>query len=233
MSDQNELTQGGEVVQQQDAANLAQLPENHPVLESLRASREDWKREREQRQAAEAKATEAAKFAQELEQKLSRKHNRPQDAAAVDPDSQQKLENYEQLQSRVKELEANAKANEARERKGRIKAAAVDAFQKAGAHDPSDFFKLEAENFALRDDGSVYAYDGGVEREPSAYIESLKSSRAYMFRSSGAQGMGASTSTPSSVPGGKSFKEMNFTERLQMEVDQPELFRRLKAQSGD
>ena len=108
------------------------------------------------------------------------------------------------------------------------------AASSGGVINPDHLLALKEGELKLTDDGKVKGFLGGVETELSAYIEKLKqpgSGCEYFFHGSGARGMSAAGSTPTNA-GGKDLNSMSFTERLQLEVEDPEQFARLKAAAG-
>ena len=97
---------------------------------------------------------------------------------------------------------------------------ALNAFAQAGAHTPADLYALEREKLELKD-GNVVAVVGGVHTPLDEYVQGLRapgSNRAYHFAGTGARGMSAQGSAPSTA-GGRSWSELSFTEQLQVEVD--------------
>ena len=77
--------------------------------------------------------------------------------------------------------------------------------------------------------------NGGVEQPLNSFVDGLKSPDsqfAYMFASSGARGMGAVGSTPSSVGGENPYATGNFSGVVKLEAENPDLAARLKAQAS-
>ena len=80
-------------------------------------------------------------------------------------------------------------------------------------------------------EGNLVALHGGVEVQLNDHLESLKSPGSgmdYFFAGSGARGMSAAGSS-SSTAGGKSWSGMTVTERIQLEMDNPQRAQQLKA----
>ena len=82
--------------------------------------------------------------------------------------------------------------------------------------------------------GNVIALAGGVQVDLSTHLESLRSPGSgweHHFSGSGARGMSAAGTTSTSV-GGNSWESMSFSEKLALEVQDPQRFAQLKAQAG-
>ncbi len=224
----------GDAVQQKDSVD-AVLPDDHPVVKSMNSLREERNQFRNRAQTAEEEAQEARKLLKEIKRELSKSEARSRETEnrEADQNTQRKLADFDQLQAKVAQLEEDRRLSTERDRKNQIRNAGVDAFAKAGAHSPTDAFALRESDFILRDDGTVVALDGGVEREPTVYAESLKQpdrGMAYMFRSSGAMGMGATSSVP--VTGQPSLGSMSMAEKFQLKDKDPAAFKRMCEQQG-
>ena len=136
----------------------------------------------------------------------------------------------QQLADKQKELDAK----EVQYQQQTIKARAVSAFQQAGVVQSEHMYALLQDKLRLKD-GAVVCLDGGVETDMGSFLNNLRSpesSYAYMFGGTGARGMGAAGSSPTLASGQKSFDQMSFGEKVQMEVENPQLFAQLKAQAG-
>lgn len=115
-----------------------------------------------------------------------------------------------------------------------IKTNVLNAFAQNGVHSPDLLFKLEQDNLRLKDGGEVVALHGGVEVPLDAYVQQLKnpgSGKDFFFTGTGARGMGAVGSAPVGS-GQKGLNDMSFSERLALEVSDPQAFARLKAQAA-
>ena len=89
----------------------------------------------------------------------------------------------------------------------------------------------------LRMNGNdLMVVNGGVEQPLNSFVDGLKSPDsqfAYMFASSGAKGMGAVGSTPSSIGGQENpYTTGNFSAVVKLEAENPELAARFKAQAA-
>ena len=136
---------------------------------------------------------------------------------------------------RISELEQQLEQKDAAYQQQTIQARAVSAFQQAGVQQSDHMYQLLKDKLRLKD-GSVYALDGGVETDLGQFLNNLKgpdSQFAYMFAGSGASGMGAVGSTPSSTAGmDNPYVSKNFTEMIRLETENPELAARMKAQAA-
>lgn len=139
------------------------------------------------------------------------------------------------LKQTIADLEKRIEEKEAAYVEQTVKASAVSAFQQAGVQQPDHMYALLRDKLRLSD-GEIKAIHGGVEQPLTDFVQSLKapdSPYAYQFNGSGARGMSSAGSTPTQIggmenpylPGGSVFK------RMELEMDQPDLAARLKAQA--
>ena len=138
------------------------------------------------------------------------------------------------LQQQLAEMQKQLEDKEAQYQQQTIKARAVSAFQQAGVVQSEHMYALLKDKLRLKE-GAVIGIDGGVETDLGSYLNNLRSADspyAYMFSGTGARGMGAAGSSPTLASGQKSFDQMSFGEKVQMEVENPQLFAQLKAQAG-
>lgn len=139
-----------------------------------------------------------------------------------------------QLQEQIAQLQREKDEMASQHQQATIQAQAVTAFQKAGVQQSDHMYALLKDKLRMKD-GSLVAIDGGVETDLGGYLNNLKSPDsqfAYMFAGSGARGMGAVGSTPTSTGGANPYVTGNFSEALRLEVENPELAARLKAQAS-
>lgn len=140
-----------------------------------------------------------------------------------------------QLQEQIAQLQREKDEMAGAYQQQTIQARAVTAFQQAGVQQSEHMYALLKDKLRLKD-GSVVALDGGVETDLGQFLNNLKSPDsqfAYMFAGSGARGMGAVGSTPSSTAGmDNPYATKNFTEMIRLETENPELAARLKAQAA-
>ena len=134
----------------------------------------------------------------------------------------------------ISELRTQLEAERSATQQQTIKAKAVNAFQQAGVQQPEHMYALHQER--LRMNGNdLMVLNGGVEEPLNSFVDGLKSPDsqfAYMFASSGARGMGAVGSTPSSVGGENPYATGNFSGVVKLEAENPDLAARLKAQAS-
>ncbi len=134
----------------------------------------------------------------------------------------------------ISELRTQLEAERSATQQQTIKAKAVNAFQQAGVQQPEHMYALHQDR--LRMNGNdLMVLNGGVEEPLNSFVDGLKSPNsqfAYMFASSGARGMGAVGSTPSSVGGENPYATGNFSGVVKLEAENPDLAARLKAQAS-
>ena len=145
-------------------------------------------------------------------------------------------ESNSKLQEQISKLQAELNDKDAAYQQQTIQARAVNAFQQAGVQQSEHMYALLKDKLRLKD-GAVVALDGGVETDLGQFLGNLKapdSQFSYMFAGSGARGMGAMGSTTSAT-GGTSNPYLpggSFSERVRLEVENPELAQRFKAQAA-
>ena len=206
-------------------------------LERLRAHNQELAQEifgyRERARTAEERAANA--------EKALKKQKVEGSSQGLTLDQQARLERDDELQKRVQTLETELKQRDEAFRSERIKSAAISAFNQAGAINGMHLYEARKTDLVLRDDGSVAALDGGVERSLNQYVEGLKapgSAWAYQFQASGAKGGGSVGSQPAAGEGisnpyagpGK-----DFGRAIALESGTPEeqaLAARFKAEAG-
>ena len=136
---------------------------------------------------------------------------------------------------RISELEQQLEQKDAAYQQQTIQARAVSAFQQAGVQQSDHMYQLLKDKLRLKD-GSVYALDGGVETDLGQFLNNLKgpdSQFAYMFAGSGARGMGAVGSTPTTSAGmDNPYVTKDFSAMIRLEMENPELAARMKAQAA-
>ena len=113
-----------------------------------------------------------------------------------------------------------------------IKATAINAFTQQGVNAPEHLMKILGDNLRLDSSGNVIALHGGVEVDLNAHLNNLKqpgSGFEMFFNGTQARGMSASGSS-SNASGGKSWGSMSFSERVQMEMENPQMAAQLQAQ---
>ena len=184
---------------------------------------------REERRLAEERAVKAEHATRKAKSR----------SLELDPDDALRLERFDGLQGRVDELETQLKQRDTAVRQERLKSAAMQTFSQKGALNGEHLYELKKNDLVLRDDGSVAALDGGVERSLDQFVEGLKapgSPWAYQFQSSGARGMSAVGSQPSATEGVQNpYESGDFAAVVALESGTPEeqaLAARFKSQAG-
>ncbi len=214
---------------------VAVPPEVQAELERLRAHNQQLAQEnsgyRERARTAEERAANAEKALKEQKVLGS--------SQGLTLDQQARLERDDELQKRVQTLETELKQRDEQVRLERIRNAAIEAFNQAGAINGSHLYEARKSDLILRDDGSVAALDGGVERSLGQYVEGLKapgSAWAYQFQASGAKGGGSVGSQPNAAEGiANPYLTGNFAAAVALEAGTPEeqaLAARFKAEAG-
>ena len=136
------------------------------------------------------------------------------------------------LQDEIVNLKTQLEAKDVAAQQAQIRATAINAFTQNGVNAPDVMLKVLQDSLRVDENGAVIALVGGVQVDLNTHLNNLKqpgSGMDMLFSGSQARGMSAAGSTPSSS-GGKSWGSMSFTERLQMEVDNPQRAEQLKAQ---
>ena len=138
-------------------------------------------------------------------------------------------------EQRISELEQQLESERSATQQQSIKPKAVNAFSQAGVQQPEHMYALHQDR--LRMNGNdLMVLILGVEEPLNSFFDVLKSPDsqfAYMFASSGAKGMGAVGSTPSSIGGQENpYITRNFSAAVKLEAENPELAARFKAQAA-
>ena len=134
------------------------------------------------------------------------------------------------LQDEIAQLKQQLQEKDVAFQQQQIESSAMNAISQAGAHTPSQVLYLLKENLRLKD-GVPIALSGGVEVPLQQHLESLRtpgSGWEHHFAGSGARGMSAAGSS-SSASGQKSWASMSLTERITLEMEQPDRAAQLKA----
>tara|TARA_B100000674_G_scaffold206308_1_gene168568 strand:+ start:3384 stop:4073 length:690 start_codon:yes stop_codon:yes gene_type:complete len=134
------------------------------------------------------------------------------------------------LQDEIAQLKTQLEEKDVAFQQQQIKASALNAISQAGIHNPDQAFSLLKDNLRLKD-GVPIALAGGVEVPLQQHLESLRqpgSGWEHHFAGSGARGMSAAGSS-SSTAGQKSWGSMSLTERITLEMEQPDRAAQLKA----
>ena len=179
----------------------------------------------------EKKAT--AKTNEDLQRKLSERKQ----ADLIEKEDYKGLHadlktNYDTVIAERDALKQQLEAAKVERQQDQIKANATNLFAQSGVNAPEHLMKILGDNLRLDENGAVVILAGGVQVPLNQHIQNLKtpgSGYEMFFTGSGARGMSAVGST-SNAAGQNSWESMSFSERLALEVQDPEAAARLKAQ---
>ena len=135
------------------------------------------------------------------------------------------------LQDEIAQLKTQLEEKDVAFQQQQIKASALNALSQSGVVNPDQAFSLLKENLRMDQNGNVIALAGGVQVDLSTHLDSLRtpgSGWEHHFAGSGARGMSAAGSS-SSTAGQKSWASMSLTERITLEMEQPDRAAQLKA----
>ena len=144
-------------------------------------------------------------------------------------------ESNSKLSDEIATLQKSLETERSMAQEQQIKASTINAFTQNGVHSPEHLFNLMKDQLRMKD-GGVVSVHGGVERPLAEALQSLKSPGSgfdYFFNGTGARGMGAVGSTPADSVANQDnpYVTGNFTQICQLELDEPERARQLKAQA--
>ena len=134
------------------------------------------------------------------------------------------------LQDEIAQLKTQLQEKDVAFQQQQIKASALNALSQSGVVNPDQAFSLLKDNLRLKD-GVPIVLAGGVEVPIQQHLDSLRtpgSGWEHHFAGSGARGMSAAGSS-SSTAGQKSWGSMSLTERITLEMEQPDRAAQLKA----
>ena len=179
----------------------------------------------------EKKAT--AKTNEDLQRKLSERKQ----ADLIEKEDYKGLHadlktNYDSVVAERDALVQQLEAAKVERQQDQIRANATNLFAQSGVNAPEHLMKILGEHLRLDENGAVAILAGGVQVPLNQHIQNLKtpgSGYEMFFTGSGARGMSAVGST-SNAAGQNSWESMSFSERLALEVEDPEAAARLKAQ---
>ena len=138
-------------------------------------------------------------------------------------------------EAELAELRAAMEQQSARATEQQVRATATAAMAQHGVFAPDQLYQLMAQKLKMNGD-KVAAIDGGVEVSLPEFITNLKnpgSGYEHFFSSSRVSGMGTSAGSPSLTDGmNNPYTTRNFTQIVQLEQENPELARQLKAEAG-
>lgn len=227
-----------------DQLNQPQSPDASPDSDLLR---QKVALANKHTKAAEAKAAEAERRANELEQQFKALSEQVQQTNTVSLQEQGKFkELWEQSQKTIASLKSElseaqaAKESVAQEAaQERLKNQAVALIDQAGALSPDQTYTLLQAQHGLRrgEDGNVEVVVGGASIPLQTHLANLRSGNSgweHHFSASGARGMGA-TANATVAPGQKNpwrRETYNYTEQMMLKMQNPELAAALEAEAA-
>ena len=140
--------------------------------------------------------------------------------------------NYDSVVAERDALQQQLEQVKVERQQDQIKANATNLFAQSGVNAPDHLMKILGDNLRLDENGAVVILSGGVQVPLNQHIQNLKnpgSGFEMFFSGTQARGMSAVGST-SNAAGQKTWDTMSFSERLTLEVQDPEAAARLKAQ---
>ena len=142
--------------------------------------------------------------------------------------------NYDSVLAERDALQQQLELAKVERQQDQIKANATNLFAQSGvdAGAIDHLMKIIGENLRLDENGAVAILSGGVQVPLNQHLQTLKtpgSGFERYFSGTQARGMSAVGST-SNAAGQNSWDSMSFSERLALEVEDPEAAARLKAQ---
>ena len=140
--------------------------------------------------------------------------------------------NYDSVLAERDALQQQLELAKVERQQDQIKANATNLFAQSGVNAPDHLMKILGDNLRLDENGAVVILSGGVQVPLNQHIQNLKSPGSgfeMFFSGTQARGMSAVGST-SNAAGQNSWDSMSFSERLALEVEDPEAAARLKAQ---
>ena len=140
--------------------------------------------------------------------------------------------NYDSVLAERDALQQQLELAKVERQQDQIKANATNLFAQSGVNAPDHLMKILGDNLRLDENGAVVILSGGVQVPLNQHIQNLKSPGSgfeMFFSGTQARGMSAVGST-SNAAGQGSWDSMSFSERLALEVENPEAAAQLKAQ---
>ncbi len=135
--------------------------------------------------------------------------------------------------SQIVDLRAQLESVTQNAHQERLKAAATSKLSQASAVNPQQLYQLLAPQLRMDDDGNPAVLSGGVEQPLGDYVANLRQSAEWQhhFSASGARGMGAAPAATVAPGMNNPYRSGNLTEALQLETQNPELAKALKAEA--
>ena len=228
------LHQMSEIIEQSPVGEtqqpVAETPDASAQLELVKAKNQELLREK---QAVKKQMEDMQRQMADLQTNQQKvKQSQLAEAGEFKQLWQEQSSTVTSLQDEIANLKTQLEAKDVAAQQAQIKATAINAFTQNGVNAPDVMLKVLQDSLRVDENGAVIALVGGVQVDLNTHLNNLKqpgSGMDMLFSGSQARGMSAAGSTPSSS-GGKSWGSMSFTERLQMEVDNPQRAEQLKAQ---
>jgi hypothetical protein len=207
-------------------------PASNPELERLRAH--NFELVGEKRRVQE----QLTSLQQELQQLRDERANAQTSQLADNGEWktlwEQAQETNATLQERIRTLEADLATALQEKEVESLQGQVLQAFAR-DIVDPRQLFRLEKDNFKLKD-GKPVVLNGGVEQTLEEYLEFVKSPGSgyeHHCLPRGVAGMGAGGASAPVVAGSSNpYVTRNLTQIVQLELDNPTLADRLKREAG-
>ena len=221
---------------------MSESPEQNQAVEAqAQAGAPDTSAELLQRiqllEANNAKLLDEKKATAKSNEDLQRKLSERKQADLIEKEDYRGLHadlktNYDSVVAERDALMQQLEQTKVERQQDQIKANATNLFAQSGVNAPEHLMKIIGDSLRLDENGAVVALSGGVQVPLNTHIQNLKSPGSgyeMFFSGTQARGMSAVGST-SNAAGQNSWESMSFSERLALEVENPEAAARLKAQ---
>lgn len=221
---------------------MSESPEQNQAVEAqAQAGAPDQSAELLQRiqllEANNAKLLDEKKATAKSNEDLQRKLSERKQADLIEKEDYRGLHadlktNYDSVVAERDALMQQLEQVKVERQQDQIKANATNLFAQSGVNAPEHLMKIIGDSLRLDENGAVVALSGGVQVPLNTHIQNLKSPGSgyeMFFSGTQARGMSAVGST-SNAAGQNSWESMSFSERLALEVENPEAAARLKAQ---
>ena len=140
----------------------------------------------------------------------------------------------QRLLNETAELKQQLESVTQREKAERLKASAMSSISGASAVNPEQLYTLLQSQLRTNDEDQPVVLNSGVEQPLGEYLANLKAAPDWQhhFSASGSRGTGSTGATTSVAPGRSNpYRTGNLTEAMKLEVTNPDLAARLKAEA--